>query len=91
MELGSGKERRGARLKFSREAYGEEQRDQGIELGIVQGKAEGLAEGEAKGKGEERRDIAMRMLKEGEPEAKITRITGLSKKELQLLKRGLKK
>ena len=72
-----------ARLKFSREAYGDERE----ELGIVKGKAEGLAEG----KGEERRDIAMRMLKEDEPEAKIIRITGLSKKELQLLKRGLKK
>ncbi len=47
-------------------------------------------EGKAEGKGEERRDIAMKMLEEDEPEAKIIRITGLSKKELQLLKRGLK-
>ncbi len=75
-----------ARLKFSREAYGDEQREQGIELGIVKGRAEG----EAKGKDEAHRDIAMKMLKEDEPEAKIIRITGLSRKELQLLKRGLK-
>ena len=84
-----------ARLKFSREAYGDEREELGIVKGkaegLAEGKAEGLAEGEARGKGEERRDIAMRMLKEDEPEAKIIRITGLSKKELQLLKRGARK
>ena len=80
-----------ARLKFSRESYGDEREELGIVKGKAEGKAEGLAEGEARGKGEERRDIAIRMLKEDEPEAKIIRITGLSKKELQLLKRGLKK
>ena len=106
------------RVKFSREAYGDEREEQGLELGMVKGRAEGLAEGLLKGKaegllkgkaegllkgkaegkaegllkgkGEAHRDIAMRMLKEGEPEAKISRITGLSKKELTLLKRGMR-
>ena len=85
------KERYVARLKFSREAYGEERE----ELGIVKGKAEGLAEGEAKGKAEglaeASRDIAIRMLKKGKPDAEISDLTGLTKKELQLLKRGARK
>ena len=72
-----------ARLKFSREAYGDEREEQGIKLGIVKG--------EAKGKGEERRDIAMRMLQKGKPDAEISDLTGLTKKELQLLKRGARK
>lgn len=79
-----------ARLKFGREAYGDEREERGIELGIVKGRAEGEAKGKAEGLAEAACDIAMRMLKEDEPEAKIIRITGLSKKELQLLKRGLK-
>ena len=79
-----------ARLKFSREAYGDEQREQGIELGIVKGRAEGKAEGLAEGKGEERRDIAIKMIRKGKSDAEISELTGLSKKELALLKRGLK-
>ena len=76
-----------ARVAFSREAYGEEK----LHQGRAEGKAEGKAEGRAEGKGEERRDIAMRMLREGESEAKISRITGMTKKELALLKRGARK
>ena len=51
---------------------------------------EGKAEGMAKGKAEERSKIALNMLKGGETDAKICRITGLTRKELQLLKRSLK-
>ena len=88
-----------ARLKFSREAYGDEREELGIVKGKAEGKAEGLAEGEARGeakgkaegKGEERRDIAIRMLKKGKPDAEISDLTGLTKKELQLLKRGARK
>ena len=49
------------------------------------------AEGHAEGRGEERSKIALAMLKDDEPEAKICRITGLSRKELQLLKRGTRR
>ena len=88
-----------ARLKFSREAYGDEREELGIVKGKAEGeakgKAEGLAEGEAKGKaegkGEAHRDIAMKMLKKGKPDAEISDLTGLTKKELQLLKRGARK
>ena len=89
------RERIVGRVRFSREAAVEESWAEGEAKGKAEGeakgKAEGLAEGEAKGKGKASRDIALRMLKEGEPEAKISRITGLSKKELQLLKHGARK
>ena len=52
--------------------------------------AEGKAEGKAAGRGEERRDIAMKMIRKGKPDAEISELTGLSKKELALLKRGMK-
>ena len=94
------------RVRFSREAAVEDAliegeakgRAEGLDEGEAKGRAEGLDEGEAKGRAEGhaegraegRADIAMRMLEEGEPEAKISRITGLSQKELTLLKRGLK-
>ena len=71
-----------ARLKFSREDYGREQLQHGL--------AEGRVEGRVEGKDEARHEIAMRMLEEGEPEAKISHMTGMTKKELALLKRGLK-
>lgn len=44
----------------------------------------------AEGKAEERSKIALAMLKEGESEAKICRMTGMSRKELQLLRRSLR-
>ena len=43
----------------------------------------------AEGKAEGRHEIALRMLKEDEPEVKICRMTGMTKKELQLLRRSL--
>ena len=54
-------------------------------------RAQSIAEGIEQGKAEERSQIALAMLKEGEPEAKICRFTGLSRKELALLKRSLPK
>ena len=59
----------------------------GLDVIHREGKAEGLAEGKAEGRSE----IAIAMLKDDEPEAKICRLTGLSRKELQLLKRSLRK
>ena len=49
------------------------------------------AEGKAEGIEQERSQIALDMLKAGEPEAKICGFTGLSRKELALLKRSLPK
>ena len=49
------------------------------------------AEGHAEGSQEAFSKMALRMLKEGEPEAKICRMTGLSSKEVQLLKRSIKR
>ena len=49
------------------------------------------AQGKVEGKAEERSQIALAMLKAGEPEAKICGFTGLSRKELALLKRSLPK
>ena len=60
------------------------------EAAVANGKAEGKAEGKAAGKDEERRDIAMKMIRKGKSEAEIGELTGLSKKELALLKRGMK-
>ena len=57
---------------------------------VAESKAAGIEEGKAAGIAEERSQIALAMLKEGDPEAKICRITGLSRKELALLKRGMK-
>ena len=54
-------------------------------------RAEGKVEGKVEGKAEERSKIALAMLKAGEPEAKICGFTGLSRKELALLKRSLPK
>ena len=53
-----------ARVRFSREAYGEEQ----LHQGLVQGRDEAYSK------------IALRMLKEGDPEDKISRLTGMTKK-----------
>ena len=64
---------------------------EGKAKGHAEGKARGHAEGKAKGHAAERSKIALAMLKEGESEAKICRVTELSRKELQLLKRSLKK
>ena len=64
--------------------------EEGKAVGIEEGKAAGIEEGKAAGIAEERSQIALAMLKEGDPEAKICRITGLSRKELALLKRGMK-
>ena len=58
--------------------------------GLAEGKVEGLAEGKAEGLAEGKAEVVMRMLTAGEPEDKIRRMTGVSKKELELLKRGLK-
>ena len=63
-----------ARVRFSREAYGEEK----LHQGLVQGRSEAYSE------------MALLLLKEGDPEDKISRLTGMTKKELALLKRGLK-
>ena len=49
------------------------------------------AEGHAEGHAEAHSKIALAMLKAGESEAKICRFTGLSRKELQLLKRSMRK
>ena len=61
--------------------------------GIEQGKAEGIEQGKAQGieqgKLEERRDIALRLLKKGKPDTEIIDITGFTQKELALLKKSL--
>ena len=49
---------------------------------VAEAFAEGKAEGKAEGIEQERIKIALAMLKEGEPEARICRITGISRKEL---------
>ena len=73
---------RRVRVAFTREDAVAESRAEGKAAGIEEGKAVGIAE--------ERSQIALAMLKEGDPEAKICRITGFSRKELTLLKRGMK-
>ena len=75
-----------ARVRFSREAYGEEQ----LHQGRAEGEAKGLAKGRDEGRDEAYSEVALRMLKEGDPDDKISRLTGMTKKELALLKRGLK-
>ncbi len=77
-------------VKIGQEGWLEQGFKRGLAEGKAKGKAEGKAEGKAKGKAEERYEIALRMLKEGELEAKIRRITGITKKEIESLQRGLK-
>ena len=77
--------------EFGLTAMMKDMRAEGKAEGKVEGKAEGKVEGKAEGKVEERSKIALHMLQEGETEAKICRVTSLTRKELQLLKRSLKK
>ena len=83
------------RVAFTREDAVAESRAEGKAAGIEEGKAAGIEEGKAVGIAEGieqgRSQIALAMLKEGDPDAKICRITGLSRKELALLKRSLPK
>ena len=55
----------------------------GKDKGKTEGRAEGLAEGEAKGKIEEKYSIAKSMLKEKLDMDIISKVTGLSKKEIE--------
>lgn len=58
-------------------------KDKGKTEGKTEGRAEGLAEGEAKGKIEEKYSIAKSMLKEKLDMDIISKVTGLSKKEIE--------
>ena len=66
---------------------------QGKAEGIQQGKAEGIQQGKAEGiqqgENEGRRKVALRMLKAKMSDADIQRLTKLTKRELELLKKRL--
>jgi len=63
--------------------YKEEGLREGFDLGKAEGKAEGRAEGKAEGKAE----VAKAMLKNDLPVETIMACTGLSKEEIQKLKK----
>ena len=76
-----------SRVAFTSEDVRAQALAEGVVKGVVKGKAEGIELGIEQG----RSQIALATLNEGEPEARICRITGLSRKELALLKRSLPK
>ena len=57
--------------------------------GLAKGKAEGIQQGKAEGENEGRRKVALRMLKAKMSDADIQRLTKLTKRELELLKKRL--
>ena len=60
-----------------------------FERDLAECKAAGIEQGKAEGKLEERRDIALRLLKKGKSDTEIIDTTGFTQKELALLKKSL--
>ena len=61
-------------------------REEGLEKGLEKGREEGLE----KGREEERKQLALKMLEEGESMAKICKYSKLTKKEIEALKTAKK-
>lgn len=60
--------------------------EEGMEEGEAKGLAKGLAQGEAKGSYQKAQEIAKKMLSKGLDDTTIMEMTGLSQKEIKLLK-----
>ena len=61
----------------------------GVEEGEKKGKREGKREGKKEGKREQKREIALNMLRENYDPSSVQRMTGITAKELESLKKML--
>ena len=60
---------------------------EGVEKGLKEGIERGLKKGVEKGKGEEKNQIALNCLNEGMPIDVIIKLTGLTKQQIEKLKK----
>ena len=65
----------------------EKSRGEGIAEGIEKGKEEGIAEGIEKGKEEGIKQVALNLLSKGQNPDSVSQATGLSKEEVDKLRR----
>ncbi len=77
------------RDRVAREAYVFNQgKEEGIEKGRAEGRAEGIKKGKEEGMQKGRKEMVLKMLKNGASINFVSKVTGLSKEEINKLKNG---